>query len=102
MKYSVFLFCYPDSQLAEMKQTLNTDIHQLKQLSVNSKSSETLLALNSQLNSRKNQLLSELNYIYPITEVNNKIKVHETLLNCCHMKNAIILNFPIHPHGCVE
>lgn len=52
-----------------MRETLYMDIRNLNQLSITSDSIETLSELSNHLTHRKKQLVSELNFIYPITEV---------------------------------
>lgn len=58
-----------DNKLAEMNKSLtNERLHQIGDIDT---LVQTLTTLKTQLNYRKKQLVSELNYIYPITKVNN-------------------------------
>ncbi|XP_050438446.1 UV radiation resistance-associated protein [Adelges cooleyi] len=67
--------CIKSNKLKEIFEGLSTDVNRLKQWNLSSSSTETLLALNSQLVYRRKELILELNYIYPITEADGNLSI---------------------------
>lgn len=63
--------CCTGNKLNEINKKLSGDVHNLTEMNAVSKLTETLCAMNKQLSFRRKELVSELNYIYPITEVRN-------------------------------